>query len=62
MAELIFGFRGRKSLDDRWIRLTLNRMGELLAKEGLTEIEVNPAIVDETGGVVVDALCQRRSV
>jgi len=60
LAELIFGFRGSAPLDEVWIRNTLNRMAVLLVEQNLAEIEVNPAIVDENGGVVVDALCVRR--
>ncbi|WP_230990350.1 acetate--CoA ligase family protein [Rhodococcus oxybenzonivorans] len=59
MAELIFGFRGSKPLDDRWILETLNRMGDVVREHGLAEIEINPAIVDENGGTIIDALCVR---
>jgi len=59
LAELIFGFRGSRPLDQAWILRTLNRMGELLHAQDLVEIEVNPAFVDENGGTIVDALCLR---
>ena len=59
LAELIFGFRGSEPLDAVWIGNTLNRMAVLLRERNLAEIEVNPAIVDENGGTVVDALCVR---
>jgi hypothetical protein len=59
LAELIFGFRGSKPLDEVWIRSTLNRMAVLLDEQRLVEIEVNPAFVDENGGTIVDALCVR---
>jgi acyl-CoA synthetase (NDP forming) len=57
LAELIFGFRGSEPVDETWIGDTLNRMAALLAEQNLAEIEVNPAIVDNNGGTIVDALC-----
>lgn len=59
LAELIFGFRGSKPLNEGWIGDTLNRMAALIDEQRLVEIEVNPAFVDEIGGTIVDALCVR---
>ncbi|MCX2934459.1 acetate--CoA ligase family protein [Mycobacterium sp. CVI_P3] len=59
LAELLFGFRGGEPVDESWIGDTLNRMAALLTEQGLSEIEVNPAIVDKSGGTIVDALCVR---
>nr|WP_272937662.1 acetate--CoA ligase family protein [Mycolicibacterium moriokaense] len=59
LAELLFGFRGSEPVDESWIGDTLNRMAALLTEQGLAEIEVNPAIVDKSGGTIVDALCVR---
>jgi acyl-CoA synthetase (NDP forming) len=57
LAELLFGFRGSKPVDQTWIMETLNGMAVLLADQDFAEIEVNPAIVDGSGGMIVDALC-----
>lgn len=57
LAELLFGFRGSLPVDQTWIRETLNRMAVLLTDQNLSEIEVNPAIVNDIGGTIVDALC-----
>jgi len=58
-AELLFGFRGSPPADIAWIHRTLHRLADVLRAEGLTEIEVNPALVDADGGAVVDALFSR---
>jgi succinyl-CoA synthetase beta subunit len=57
LAELLFGFRGSEPVDQTWIAKTLNRMAVLLAEQNLAEIEVNPAIVADSAGAIVDALC-----
>ncbi|WP_250286261.1 acetate--CoA ligase family protein, partial [Frankia sp. CiP1_Cm_nod2] len=55
-ADLFFGFRGSDPVDLGWVHHTLHRMADLLHTARLREIEVNPALVDGGGGVVVDAL------
>jgi acetate---CoA ligase (ADP-forming) len=56
MAELLQGYRGSEPVDLGWVTKTLNALGEVLRAHGLREIEVNPALVSASGGVVVDAL------
>lgn len=56
MAELMFGFRGSEPIDIAWLAGTLNRLGDVLRQEKLTEIELNPVIVSGDGGAIVDAL------
>jgi acyl-CoA synthetase (NDP forming) len=56
MAELVFGFRGSRPIDVDWLLTTLNRLGEIALEHKLTEIELNPVIVGDTGGSIVDAL------
>lgn len=56
MADLVLGFRGSSAVDVEWLHRTLNRLGEIAAEGGLAEIELNPVIVDERGGCIVDAL------
>lgn len=58
-AELLFGFRGSPPVDIAWIHATLHGLGNVLRRDGLAEIEVNPALVSASGGVVVDALLVR---
>jgi acyl-CoA synthetase (NDP forming) len=55
-AELVYGFRGSAGIDVDWLLKTLNRLGEIALEKELTEIELNPVIVDESGGRIVDAL------
>lgn len=55
-AELLFGFRGSDPIDLAWVHRTLHQLAEVLREQGLTELEVNPALVSGLGGAVVDAL------
>jgi acetate---CoA ligase (ADP-forming) len=55
-AELIFGFRGSAPIDIDWLLVTLNRLAEIVRERNLAEIELNPVIVGEHGGHIVDAL------
>lgn len=55
-AQLLFGFRGQPPVDVAWLHRTLGQLAAVLQEEKLLEIEVNPALVTETGGTVVDAL------
>jgi hypothetical protein len=55
-AELLFGFRGSAAIDLGWVHRTLHGLAHALRAEGLAEIEVNPALVGPSGGVIVDAL------
>jgi acyl-CoA synthetase (NDP forming) len=56
LAELVFGFRGAKPIDVDWLLATLNRLGAIVCERNLAEIELNPVIVGEKGGHIVDAL------
>jgi hypothetical protein len=58
-AELLFGFRGSPPVDIGWIHATLHGLANVVRTDGLAEIEVNPALVGTSGGVVVDALLVR---
>ncbi len=58
-AELMLGFRGSEPIDVGWLAGTLNRLGDVLREEKLTEIELNPVIIGAGGGWLVDALTVR---
>jgi hypothetical protein len=55
-APLLFGERGRTLFDVPAAARLAADAGELLLRNGLELLELNPVIVHETGAVVVDAL------
>ncbi|HVW43613.1 MAG TPA: acetate--CoA ligase family protein [Amycolatopsis sp.] len=55
-AELVYGFRGSVGIDVDWLLKTLNRLAEIALENELAEIELNPVILDDSGGRIVDAL------
>ena len=57
LKSLLFGFRGSDPIDIPWVHRTLHVLAEVLRLNNLIEIEVNPALADSSGGVIVDALC-----
>ncbi len=55
-GQLLFGFRGSAPIDVAWVHRTLHALADVVREESLGELEVNPALVNSNGGVVVDAL------
>jgi acetate---CoA ligase (ADP-forming) len=58
LRPLFDGYRGSPAMDVGWLRQTINSAWDLMLREGLREIEINPLIMYPHGGVVVDALIQ----
>ncbi|GAA0612447.1 acetate--CoA ligase family protein [Sporichthya brevicatena] len=59
-AELMFGYRGSAPVSTEWVHRALHRLADVLRRDALAEIEVNPALVGPDGGVIVDALSVAR--
>lgn len=58
LRPLFDGYRGSPAMDIGWLRQTINSAWDLMLRDGLREIEINPLIMYPHGGVVVDALIQ----
>ena len=57
-APLLTGGRGHAACDVRAVAELAAEAGELLLRQNLELLELNPVIVHETGAVAVDALAR----
>jgi hypothetical protein len=56
LGRLFSGYRERRPVDREWLFNAIGMIHELMLKESLTEVEINPVILYEKGGVIVDAV------